>query len=64
MGCVVMAKSKLTRLPANKAKRYKTLATNGPWDGCMLMMPPEGTMVFKLGDFHGRYKRSGTWENV
>ena len=34
---------------------------DGPWAGQLVFIPSNGTLVFKLGEWHGSYGGAGTW---
>lgn len=47
----------------SKGRAKKTLLSGGPWHGSCAMLRGE-TMVFRVGDFKGRYLFDGRWEHV
>jgi hypothetical protein len=51
----------MKRLSKGRAK--KKLLTGGPWHGGHAMLRGE-TMVFRVGNFKGRYLSEGRWVNV
>lgn len=51
----------MKRLSKGRAK--ETPLIGGPWDGSCAMLRGE-TMVFRVGEFKGRYLFDGRWEHV
>ncbi len=49
---------------SRKSTKRKVLANWGPWDGKTLLVGQGGTMVFKVGQWHGQYDSKGVWSNV
>lgn len=59
-----MKAKKPKALARGKLNGHKVRASLGPWAGEYVFIPVGGTMVFKLGPFHGRYDHNGEWRNV
>lgn len=52
------------RFPKVRIKLNLLVCEGGPWDGQRVGIPVRGTLVFRVGEFHGRYDAYGEWENV
>lgn len=39
-------------------------AYGGPWNGEKFLVPADGTLIFKLNHWHGRYDRLGIWRDA
>lgn len=49
------------RIPKGKMQGLRIMLHGGPWGGMYVVIPTNGTMVFKLGKWHGYYGRVGGW---
>lgn len=47
-----------------KSKRQILKVCGGPWDGQKVLLPMNGTIVFRLEDWYGKYSLNGVWLNV
>jgi hypothetical protein len=55
------------RKPALSRKftpKIRVTAKGGPWDCYALMIPAGGSMVFRLGNWHGHYDEKGIWHEL
>lgn len=52
------------RIPKGKMNGHRIVVCGGPWDRSYVFIPRGGTMVFKVGPYHGHYGSSGTWYDV
>lgn len=50
------------KLRFKKSKRIFYVCTGGPWDKELLLLPEE-TMIFTVGNFNGKYLK-GWWHDV
>lgn len=46
-----------------KPQKRKVLAKGGPWAARLLLIGG-GTMLFRVGQWHGRYDEEGVWHHV
>ena len=49
------------RIAKGKMKGSHIILREGPWAGQVVFIPDNGTLVFKLGEWHGSYGGAGTW---
>lgn len=52
------------KVKKGKMQGHYWKAIGGPWDGARVFMPDGGTMVFKVGPYHGSYTGLGEWRDV
>lgn len=43
---------------------HKTEMIGGPWHDEIVFVPYGGTMVFRIGPWHGHYTSAGVWKDV
>ena len=53
-----------TRLPKANPVRQKVEAKGGPWRGALLLLPVDGSMVFRVGNYRGHYDSQGYWQEI
>lgn len=51
-------------LAKGKMVGHKMKMHCGPWHSRWVFIPTGGTMVFRLGPFHGHYDSVGEWHDV
>lgn len=51
-------------LARGKMQGSKCMPITGPWSGEHVFMPAGGTMVFRVGPWHGHYNSVGSWIDV
>lgn len=51
-------------LKRGKMQGVRLGARSGPWAGKYVYFPVGGTMVFRLGPWHGHYTGEGEWKDV
>jgi hypothetical protein len=59
-----MKKPTRKALPRGRMQGNRLLAHGGPWDHKSVYFPVGGTMVFRLGPWHGHYNSTGEWKDV
>jgi len=52
------------RIAKGKLQGHKLLVHGGPWDREFVFIPRGGTMVFRVGPYHGHYTSTGEWKDV
>lgn len=57
-------KAKKVKLAKGSLNGGKWKAYGGPWDQQAVYFPKGGTMVFRIGPFHGYYTGLGEWKDV
>lgn len=52
------------RIAKGKMNGHRREVAGGPWASRCVFIPKGGTMVFRLGPFHGHYDSDGEWKDV
>lgn len=55
------AKSKKVRLARGRMQGKPFLCRGGPWNNEVVLIPSGGTIVMRIGVYHGKYNSIGTW---
>lgn len=59
-----MKGNRVKALPRGKMIGHNIKVNDGPWAGKTVFIPVGGTMVFRVGPWHGCYRHNGAWQDV